>query len=183
MKNKAEIILDLENQILPRLEKIKSLQAEVDALQGTVLSLRKLDGEIPELPKQTTHIDYAGYPANGTLLEKYQYLEDKTLRVWTNNQMGNLIQQIEGLEQAAITLRDSRKKNHYLIQKHNLIRIKYNNKTKYTFFTTRPEWVERQSEGPVKFLLLAEHQPEESYLTGLAEEQRKSELINWSGIY
>ena len=57
MKNKAEIILDLENQILPRLEKIKSLQAEVDALQGTVLSLRKLDGEIPELPKQTTHID------------------------------------------------------------------------------------------------------------------------------
>ncbi|HWY09963.1 MAG TPA: hypothetical protein VN026_01500 [Bacteroidia bacterium] len=187
MKQKADIIFDLEEQILPRLKQIKLLQGEVDTLQKTVSALRQLDVEGPQPIKETAQennlSNYPGYPMNGTLIEKYRYLEDKTLRVWSKTDMEILIEQVEGKTEAIETLKSARQKTHYYISRHELIKLKYGNKNNYTFFTTRPEWVQRDNnEGKITYCLLSQHTPEESLLSGLTEEQRHPNNISWSGI-
>jgi len=188
MKQKDEIIKDLEDQILPRLKEIKTLQDEVSALQSTVDTLRGLDQrEVATKPKEVIMDNdlnnYPGYPLNGSLIDKYRYLEDKTLRVWLKQDMEKLIGQIEGKKQASKTLKDSRNKAYVHIQRKELIRLKYSNKNSFSFFTTRSEWIEReQNDGKITFRLLPQHEPEPAKLLGLSEEHRKSENISWSGI-
>lgn len=185
MKKTEDIIFELEGQILPRLNQIKILQNEVDTLQKTVSSLRGL-GENTPITKtndqENTLANYPGYPMQGTLIEKYNYLEDQTLKVWTKEQMEGLIATIEG-KHAKKTLKSARQKTHYYISKHELIKLKYSNKNGFTFFTTRSEWVEREdNDGKLTFRLLPQHEPDAALLSGLTEEQRKPENINWSGI-
>jgi hypothetical protein len=188
MRQKSDIIIDLEeNEILPRLKTIEVLQSEVDALQQTVSSLRMLEGEIISKPQklaiEPTLQNYPGYPMQGTLIEKYSYLEDKELKVWSKDDLDNLIEKIEGPEQGAITLRDGRKKIYYYIRIGKLIRVTFADKRKYTFFTTRMEWFERQNRnGEMKFYLLPEHQPKTSQLAGLTEEQLKSQQVSLNEI-
>ena len=187
MKKKADIIIDLEeNEILPRLKSIKALEGEVDALQKTVNALRQLDEQTIELKEKAqplSLINYPGYPTDGNLIDKYRFLETKTLKVWSKTEMESLIEQIEGKERAAVTLKSARQKTHYYINLRELIKLKYNNKNTYTFFTTRSEWIERDKDGDkIIFRLLPEHEPEKALLSNLTEEQRKSENICWSGI-
>ncbi len=184
MKNRTEIITDQEDQILIRLKEIKSMQIEVDTMQKFVASLRNMGNE--EISKPSTEesssgnvaVNYPGYPLSGSLIEKFNYLEDQTLKVWTKKEMTQLIEQIEG-KKATRTLKNSDQKIHYYLQKHELINLKYNSSSKCSFFTTRREWIE-QNEGVTH--LLPQHEPEEIKLASLTQEQRKSENIIWKGI-
>jgi hypothetical protein len=183
MKKRAEIIKDLEDQILARLKKIKSMQTEVETLQKNVTALRELgEDETPVLIETTENpaANFPGYPLNGSLHEKFRYLEDRTLKVWMKRDMDLLIEQAEGKRHAAKTLKNSAQKIHYYIKKHELINLKYNNSNKYSFYTTRPEWTEQQNDGTVH--LLSQHEPEASQIEKLSEEQRKPENIIWNGI-
>ncbi|MCW3102440.1 MAG: hypothetical protein JWO09_880 [Bacteroidetes bacterium] len=187
MKQKDEIIKGLEEEILPRLKEISVLQKEVAVLQTAVETLRGIEkapeAAVSDIKQDFNLTDYPGYPLNGSIIEKYQYLEDRALKVWNRRDMEALIQKIEGKRHAAKTLKSARQKVSYHIKVHELIRLKYGNKTKYSFFTTRPEWVERiEEEGKVKFRLLAQHEPEPVSLAGLSDDQKKSENICWSGI-
>lgn len=188
MKQKAEIIQDLEDQMILRLQRIKALQNEVDLLESTVSSLRELNEDGTSLTKEPIQEkngleNYPGYPLNGTLLDKYRYFEDITLKVWTREEMILLIEKAEGKRQSAKTLKSSRQKTHYYIKTRELIKLKYNNKNNYSFFTTRPEWVERvENDGKIEFRLLSQHEPEPALLANLAEHLRKSNLITWTGI-
>jgi hypothetical protein len=187
MKNRNDIIKDLEDQILPRLQQIKTLQGEVDTLQRSAAALRELDGGTLLPAKENSQdgslADYPGYPMSGILLDKYRYLEDRTLKVWRKKDMEDLILKIEGKRHAAKTLKSARQTTAYYIKNRRLISLRYANKNKYGFFTTRSEWVERNDEdGKISFHLIAQHEPEQSLLVGLSEEDRKSNSITWSGI-
>jgi hypothetical protein len=187
IKNRADIIKDLEDQILPRLQEIKILQGEVDTLQRSAAALRELDGGIlipvKENPQDNNLADYPGYPMNGILLEKYRYLEDRTLKVWRKKDMEELILKIEGKRHATKTLKSARQTTAYYLKNRRLINLRYSNKNKYSYFTTRIDWVERHDDnGKVTFQLLPQHEPEPTFLAGLSEEDRKSNSITWSGI-
>lgn len=187
MKNRNDIIKELEDQILPRLQEIKILQGEVDTLQRSAAALRELDGgvllPVKENSQDSSLADYPGYPMHGTLIEKYRYLEDRTLKVWRKKDMEELILKIEGKRHAAKTLKSARQSSAYYIKKGALINLRYANKNNYSFFTTRSEWVERNDEnGKISFHLLAQHEPEQTLLVGLSEEDRKSNSITWNGI-
>jgi hypothetical protein len=186
MKQKNEIIQDLEdNEIFPRLLQIKSLQGEIDVLQYTVSTLRGLDQQSSPIVKENNQGDmlanYPGYPLNGTLIEKYAYLEDKTLKVWRMVDMWGLIQQIEGKRQSTKTLKSARQATHYFLKTRELIRIQYGGKRAFTFFTTRLEWIEKENDGTnATIRLLSQHEPDPKLLSELTEAQRNS--ISWGGI-
>jgi hypothetical protein len=186
MRSKNEIAVDLENnEILPRLETLKLLQNEIAALQSTVTTLRALGNEDAPLAKENIATNelanYPGYPLQGSLIEKFAYLEDQTLKVWRMSDMLAIIQKIEGKKQSAKTLKSARQKAHYYLKNKELIRLQYGSKRAYTFFTTRPEWVEKENDGNTTTLrLLDQHEPDSILLSGLTEGQRNS--ISWSGI-
>ena len=165
MKQKAEIIQDLEeNEILPRLRNIETLQGEVNALQATVSALRMLNGDsIPQKIESSILSplqNYPGYPLNESLIDKYTYLENKHLKLWNKDDFDNQIEKMEGPEKGAVTLKDGRKKIYYYTQIGKLIRVTFGGKRKYTFFSTRLEWFQfEEVNGKKQYQLLSAHLP------------------------
>jgi hypothetical protein len=186
MKDKNEIIKEMEDEILSTLEDINSKQHKVNALQTCVKTLRgpvnDIEASPPEISEPNNLLEYPGYPIEGPLLEKLRYLEDITLRVWKVKYMEKLIRKIEGEDRSRKLLIDFRKKVSALVTTKQMINLKYNDSLKYCFFTTRHEWVEIISEGFHKtYKLKPEHGPEKKDFGNLPEDKRGPESITWRG--
>lgn len=186
MRQKTELITELENEIVGRLKCISTLQGEVDAMQLTVSALRKIIGEDSSVVAETNKNEitsYPGYPIEGSIIDKFRYLEDKTLRVWTLSEMETLIHDAESGHRAIDTLKGLKPKLYYHIARHELIKLKYGNKNTYIYYTTRSEWVERLQDGEnTTFRLFPKHEPEQSQLAALTEDQRRPQAIVWAGL-
>lgn len=186
MKHQSVLIRELEeNEILPRLNQIETLQREVDTLQKAVSTLKgreeNPEGQSKQNARESSPANYPGYPINGDLFEKLQFLEDLTLKVWTSGQVKNLILKAEGEDRGTKTLKSAGQKIHYFTNIGKLINLRYNNRKKYSFYTTRMAWLEKTTDGSnVTYRLLPEHEPEESFLEGLSEQQRSPDSITWS---
>jgi hypothetical protein len=112
------------------------------------------------------------YPRKGEFLEVFQYIEDLTGRVWNQKQVIELAEKNGDRKKTKESLR------HAIVlclKRGYLISLKYNNSRKYTFYTTRKEWVDIENKR-----LLPDHEPEPEIIKSLNDEQKKN--LTWIGI-
>ena len=189
MKEKSEIIRDLEDQILFRLENIKIMQQEIDAMQLTVNTFRKPTIEAPTIKiienskKGNKLNEYPGYPIDGDLWDKFHYLEDLKLKFWRSKYMEALISEIEGDELNFSYSKEFQRILFKLVKKAKVINMKYCNSVQYCFYSTRIEWIEPIQIGTMStYRVLPDHAPEKIEIMNLSEDQVKPERIQWGGI-
>lgn len=180
MKAPLQLINEMEAEILERYAKIDELTAEVKSLTQAINTLRGYpqDGPSHGIPANYVEI-FPEYPVAGSLWDKYNYLEDINLRFWSKKELDQLIIDIEGQELAEKTLKNNTQKINSLINKGLIIAAKFNNDARFTFYTTRSEFIDYNESGPY---IIDVHYPNASLLSRLSSEQRDASRITWSGL-
>lgn len=130
---------------------------------------------IKTLEAQQIHPDY---PMDDGLAKKLIYMCDKLNRFASTDEISEFITKIEG-EGAKKTLNHLPQKLHYLVKQKELIKMKYNNSNKYTFYATRRDWLDIK--GKV-IQLIPRHAPNPELIKNLTDEQKAPENIVWDGL-
>ena len=156
------------------IEKAKIRAAE-DSLIDLKRKFRQIESEkqvsIKSENNQNLNIVDEMYPRKGEYLEIFQYLEDLTGKAWNQSQVMDLIQR-NGEKRKPLNLRQA---IHQYLKKGYLFSLKYSNSRKYTFYTTRKEWIDIENKR-----LLPDHEPEAELLKSLNDEQKQN--VTWIGI-
>lgn len=187
MKDKETIIKELEDEILIRETGIREMQSEVNAMQLTVAALRN-PGPIQLIQSSQTKagpktLEYPGYPFDGDLLAKLNFLENIKLKFWKAKTMEELIMRIEEREITYSTTNNFRQALSTLVKKCEIINMKYNDSLQYCFYATRREWIEPIQVGTLStYVPLKEHAPDKLEIENLTQDQLKPENIKWRGI-
>ncbi|MCW3084240.1 MAG: hypothetical protein JWP12_1606 [Bacteroidetes bacterium] len=181
VKNNLEtIIRGLEDEIIMHLDEAERLKKALAIIKG--------DSEVPQTEEKgnggpATNPDWPNYPFNESILDKLRYIEDKDHSIWRKRDIEDIIEKIEGKRAAAKTLKNLAQKMVKLIKEKKLVNLKMNNSNLYSFYTTRHEWIEQESDGKkVGYRILPGHEPAEDILKNLTEEQKRPENYSVSGF-
>ena len=161
--NKLEEELAIERKEIDRPLKIKSLLN---------------DSTTPTVKTQirTVDLDFPGYPIDGNNLDKIRYMEDHLGRMWHKKEMSDLLEKAEGNKKESEHL--SSKIYYYCNTAKKLITVTYGNSKHFSFYTTRPEWIEKIGTG--NYRIKRGHEPAKEYLDRLPDDKKTE--ISWKGV-
>lgn len=182
MKNKYEIVNELEGHVLSRFEEIERINQEIADIKSAIniLNIGSNNRQIPPKPKNELPEMYKDYNLRDSLLNKYRYFENIYQRFWKRADADKFITEIEGPKKGAKTIKNSYSLISKLVSRGELIQIKYLNNTRYSFYTTNREWVETTETG--HYRIASGHEPDASMIANLSEDQLHSDNITWNGI-
>lgn len=178
MKNCAEMVKEIEDQIVIRASEIERLQKAILALTEEApkgFSIIENKNPLPITP--TT---YAGYPLDGTLVAKMNFLENFELRMWKTSEMITFIKKAEP-NTFEETIKSFKQRLDVAVRRGELVRMKYNNSKRNCFYCTRKEWIEKIPYGDTFIYRLPDnYKPSSQFLSKLTKEQLDPVRISWS---
>lgn len=161
---KMEEELLIEKNEIDRLRKIKLLLNDTAATPTAKTQMRTVD------------LDFPDYPIEGNNLDKIRYMEDHLGRMWHKKEMSDLLEKAEGDKKESEHL--SSKIYYYCNTAKKLITVTYGNSKHFSFYTTRPEWVEKTGTGTYR--IKRGHEPSKEFLDRLPDEKKTE--ISWKGV-
>lgn len=180
-KPMQEIVTEIEDQLLIRLKETEILQNMLKECsdytkQGSTQNIKS-----NLIPASET---FPGYPLNGSLIEKFEFLEQIHLRMWNKSEMEKLIIKAEGEEFAKKTLHNISQKLSALAKQCRLIKMQYGKQSRWNcFYTTRMEWIEViKGNDTHYFSVVPKHAPDESHLKNMTPEMKHRDNIEFTGI-
>lgn len=176
-----DIVREIEDQMLVRTEELEILgnmlrnypgQQKQGAFKSEKLQPVNKSGRFPN------------YPMRGTLLEKFEFLEQIHMRMWSKSEIENLIKEAEGDEVARKTIKNISGKLANFAKENNLIKLQYGEKSRWNcFYTTNMNWLHIVNvQGKDYYAVLPQHAPLDSSLINVTNEMKQPEKLVFSGI-
>jgi hypothetical protein len=177
LKRKIEANQKLINQLNSHNEEFKRVINILETDDIPYESIREVNSSdiLNRLERRETHSEY---PIDKDLIDKLRYHDDTANRFSSSEEIKQFIKKMEG-GKSKKTLDNFAQKLHYLVKNKELIRMKYNNSNKYTFYATRKDWIELKKD---TYYIIVRHQPSPELIRNLNDEQKAPENIAWAGL-
>ncbi len=176
-----DIVREIEDQILVRTEELEILK---NMLKSYPEQSKLSNQQVMKTKVVTNSNRFPEYPMRGSLLEKFEFLEQIHMRMWNKSEMEELISEAEGEESARETISNISSKLANFAKDNCLIKLQYGEKSRWnTFYTTNMNWLHIvNAQGKDFYTVLPQHAPLDSSLKNVTNEMKRPENLVFTGI-